>query len=144
MPRTAFTGTIALLTALALAPAQAMVTCPTMESLSADLTQLADTGSQASGQSCQHVLEPEGRAIFCYQSFPLRSDAATTAFQEKTQVYTLCFGAPEKAKGPDVNHPDSYTSLHFTKDGRRLTLSLKDKSTLNSTLVTTRIAPEGR
>ena len=68
--------------------------------------------------------------------FSYRNVEANAAFEALNQSLQSCFGgSAEVAKDQGVNHPDFYEQRRYQLDQVVVTVSIKDKSTLQRTYV---------
>ena len=79
---------------------------------------------------------------FCRWEFDLGQGGSRTLFDTLSARMEACIASGSIARDPGVNHPDSYRALILTRSGHVLTLVLKDKSALDQSFVTLRIATE--
>lgn len=94
---------------------------------------------------CAIALQTNGQtSTYCYAIFDYRSEQANDAFKQLQSKLSSCF-SPLKAQGAGdiVNHPDSFDQKQYCADQNDLSLSLKDKATLNQTLVFLRLDQRG-
>ncbi len=99
--------------------------------------------SQAS--KCDVSESLRGNQFHCVWKFPLQSEEAGEKFQEIGKKLQECFGhRAEMSQDQSVNHPDFYESYRFELADVDVTVSLKDKSELQSTLVNLRVKPNKR
>ncbi|MEM8793247.1 MAG: hypothetical protein AAGE80_16620 [Pseudomonadota bacterium] len=137
-------GRLAVFPALFFLPSQVFA-----EDICAALDRMVDValerGSEASAsigdaEACGVALQADGKAPYCYWSFPLRAQEARSAFSRLESDLRTCLGSglpylPDQ----DVNHPDSYTAGSFQTNEAEIAISLKDKAALNQTLVFLRV-----
>lgn len=74
----------------------------------------------------------------CRWSFEYRAQRAEDMFKEMAEKLTECLGRP-KPQGSPVNHPDSYTLMQFQNREAVISLSLKDKASLQQTFLFLRV-----
>lgn len=101
----------------------------------ASIEALTDTSilSQSQDTTCSDPPDPVCRWTFAY-----RADAAVAAFEHLAEKLTRCLGPPVDEDAP-VNHPDSYRLVQFGAPDAVISLSLKDKASLQSTFVFLRV-----
>ncbi|MEX3011023.1 hypothetical protein [Hoeflea sp. TYP-13] len=72
----------------------------------------------------------------CVWEFPLQAPAAYQKFEDLDRRIQACFGSLAIGeKDQAVNHPDFYDARRYQLEATRVTVSVKDKSTLEHTLV---------
>ena len=77
----------------------------------------------------------------CYWSFPYRSAASVQSFDAMVQRVANCASVDGRLYGGDmVNHPDTYDLRRFMVAGNIVNVSLKDKASLQKTIVFLRIS----
>jgi hypothetical protein len=81
-----------------------------------------------------------GQSKDCYWSFDYRSAEATQVYEQMTELLGLCADSPVEVQTAQVNHPDSFDQVLGLVEGRKVSVSLKDKGALNQTLVFLRSA----
>ncbi len=125
---------IALIFAASSVSGQDMSGCPTLAPLLKNSENIAAT---IGAKSCQPVLDLEAKkSISCRWDFGFREEAANALFETLITEAHSCIGTDaELALDKQVNHPDSYTLKRYQFDGSVLSLSLKDKTALQKTLV---------
>lgn len=74
----------------------------------------------------------------CRWAFKYRSQAAESAFERIANDLARCLGAPAATDEP-VNHPDSYQLVQFNGSDGIISVSLKDKASLQQTFVFLRV-----
>lgn len=90
---------------------------------------------------CRTSLALSGAShVHCSWSFGYRSDEAGRLFQGMIGTMVACLG-PEVSMTSDrsVNHPDAYDLQMFDRSGQEFAVSIKDKGTLQRTLVFVRV-----
>ncbi|MEM6374950.1 MAG: hypothetical protein AAF686_01840 [Pseudomonadota bacterium] len=85
-----------------------------------------------------HVICSARPDLVCQWSFDYRSAAANALFGHISADLVACLG-PAKALEPGVNHPDSYQLRQFEAPERLISLSLKDKASLEQSFVFLRV-----
>jgi len=120
-------------------PASAFVACDTLEQLvdRAKHRAVLDSPALEGATFCQTSQDASGGAAFhCGWGYEYRSAAANTAFDQVVGQVKMCLTPQEVTEaGAQVNHPDSFDQRHYTVDGVRISLSLKDKGALQQTYV---------
>ena len=91
----------------------------------------------ASPVTCDQALSEDGSVqVFCYWGFPLRDPAAIDTADRFARDILRCLpGAGPLPADSGVNHPDSYDLRRFRRDAVIISVSVKDKTALNRTLV---------
>lgn len=91
-------------------------------------------------KTCVIFEDVEKLSYQCTWEFPLADIQAETTFESLSEEVRACIGhiAVEQLDQP-VNHPDIYRSSYFQLPQGQLSISLKNKSELSSTLVSIRI-----
>lgn len=103
---------------------------------------LTEPPQLAGATTCQSAVEPEGVSWFCYWTHGLREDAARAAFNRLKDGIDACGGNAVASKNTTrVNHPDSYDTGQFILNETFVSVALKDKAALRSTLIFLRISP---
>ncbi|WP_187430332.1 hypothetical protein ROLI_027350 [Roseobacter fucihabitans] len=75
-----------------------------------------------------------GNTYHCAWNYPFRDDAANMAFEAFNLMMRECFkNRSEKIEDTGVNHPDTYYQIHHILDEVVVSVSLKDKSSLQET-----------
>ena len=74
----------------------------------------------------------------CQWAYDYRSTAAQIAFADLEREIAMCLSASAKQDAP-VNHPDSYRLMQFDAEQTRISLSLKDKASLQKTFLFLRV-----
>ena len=106
-------------------------------------SRMVSTHFQAS--NCNVLKSPSGSSYHCVWNFPLQSQDAGAKFREIGGKLQECFGhRATMHRDQSVNHPDFYESHRFELASADVTVSLKDKSELQSTLVNLRVKPNKR
>jgi len=102
------------------------------------MTSLPDAGN------CKPILTlGGGRTYHCSWKFSYRADAASRAFENYARTVESCIGDNAGiAKDQSVNHPDFYDLREYQFEQGQVSVSIKDKSGLQSTYVF--IAVSGR
>lgn len=89
---------------------------------------------------CQVARQLDGSFFYCTWKHPFRSAGATGSFERINRELQECLGDRATIRADQgVNHPDFYDSRHYILDGAGVTVSLKDKVALQSTLVFVRV-----
>jgi len=136
-----------LLTILALSlnlsTASATDLCAALTNQSADwpkITQNIDQHLDQKSASCGNATGMDGQVSrHCYWAFDYRSDKAKTAYRSLHKQFIACSRTQGDVQDEGVNHPDSYTLENFDFGAHNIALSLKDKATLNQTLIFVRL-----
>jgi len=127
---------LALLAAMAAAPAGAQTLCDQLNDLQGDVVILEQGTAQ-----CRTSLAMNGaRNMHCYLTFGYRTPLATETFQTLSADLAACLG-PDATMEIDqsVNHPDAFELHEFDLGGRSYAVSIKDKGALQQTLVFVRV-----
>ena len=89
--------------------------------------------------SCE-ILPSSQNPLSCTWQFPYRSDDAAEGFSQLRDLIDICVSDPtDFIKDQNVNHPDYYEAYHYEWLGHTVSVSIKDKSGLQETLVFLRI-----
>ncbi len=125
---------IALIFAATSVSGQDMTGCPTLAPL---LTKSENIAETIGANSCRAVLDLDAKkSTSCRWDFNFRDDASKALFETLIAEAQSCVGSnAQLALDKQVNHPDSYTLKRYQFEGSVLSLSLKDKTALQKTLV---------
>jgi hypothetical protein len=87
--------------------------------------------------TCSRSIALSGQASrHCYWLFEYRSDDASDAFETTVEAVSGCLNTQQTAQTePSVNHPDSYDLRAFNVEGGTLSVSIKDKGSLQKTAI---------
>jgi len=90
--------------------------------------------------NCTHSLELGGAlSLHCARAFDYRSPDAATAFDGLLQQVSACAVAFDR-DDQAVSHPDSYDLRQFQMGSGIISVSLKDKGSLNQTYLFLRVS----
>ena len=92
-------------------------------------------------EDCALARSLSGAQIYhCAWIFAYRTSGAYGTFEAYNQSFQECFGSRAQLSNDQrVNHPDFYDLRQFQLDQVNVTLSIKDKSALQSTYVFVRV-----
>ena len=94
---------------------------------------------------CTVSKSSEGNSYHCVWKFPLQSPDAAQKFRDIEGILKECMRSGTAAKrDKGVNHPDFYDAAQFLLENAKVTLSIKEKSTLQNTFISLRILPLGQ
>ncbi len=114
--------------------------------------QLARNGEESGGSagslplgadSCATALGETGsRIYYCNWGFPFRAGKARQLFEDLDAQITDCLeNRPEASQDLPVNHPDFYLLRTYHLNDVEISISVKDKSALQKSLVFIRFRP---
>ncbi|MCP4317398.1 MAG: hypothetical protein GY789_15630 [Hyphomicrobiales bacterium] len=84
-----------------------------------------------------------GSAYNCVWEYPLKAPDAYRKFSAIGQNLQTCIGDRATVlKDKGVNHPDFYDARRYQMERANVTVSIKDKSALNSTFVNVWVRPD--
>ncbi|MFK8081455.1 MAG: hypothetical protein AB8B97_14300 [Granulosicoccus sp.] len=99
------------------------------------------TTSLPDADQCMILEDPEKRTYQCIWTYPLAAEEADTSFKTYTQEIGDCLGTrAELVPDTAVNHPDTYRSNLYQLTDTQVRITLKNKTTLKSTLVSVFVA----
>ncbi len=122
--------------------AQAQDICREVKAMILDIQQDAPLAGELHGVGgCRDFRESSGAmGIICQQVFQYRTTVASRTFSELNQAMNACLH-PLATVSQDqaVNHPDFYDLYQYTMDRGTVSVSLKDKASLQRTFVFLRV-----
>lgn len=89
-------------------------------------------------QGCRASSRPGERTV-CGWQFALADPESRRAFAGTAARVGQCAGLQSRQRDRGVNHPDFYDAWLYRFAAQRVSLAIKDKSALKSTLVTLRV-----
>ena len=94
----------------------------------------------AGASECDLIEDAEKHSYRCVWVHPLGAPEAQAQFQQLTTDIDNCIsGLAEQRTDQPVNHPDIFKSHYYTLPHGALSISLKNKSQLKSTIITIRV-----
>ena len=119
----------------------ALVEQETTESVAPD--EIADLAKRLNAETCGTALTQTGEhEIHCRWSFDYRADTAVRHHERLAARIRHCLDAIQVAPEQGVNHPDSFDQSFYRAGKISLSLSLKDKASLQKSFVFLRVGGE--
>ncbi|WP_120499236.1 hypothetical protein [Roseovarius sp. EL26] len=122
--------------------AEAQDLCHEVRAIALSLQQGAHQTIELNGVGdCRAVQERAGaKGVFCQQAYPYRAADATSRFMELNRDISECLQSQAVvSQDQTVNHPDFYDLYQYNLDQVTVSVSLKDKASLQQTFVFLRI-----
>ena len=126
-------------------PAQAQPDCSAIKSLINHAAGPLKTSSAApipqGADQCASAIGEGGTNIhYCSWTFPFRSGEARQLFTNLNEQIGLCLNiGPNHESDQPVNHPDSFWLNTYRLETTKLSISVKDKSSLGKSLLFLRV-----